>query len=118
MKKIGKCTCLAAAAVLLGCSQSARLYNDGVYRGSAEGHNGEVTVEVTVTDGKISEVNVTEHTESDGQADRALELIPQAIAEAGRADHEIIDYDAVSGCTDTAEAIADAAANALKKAGQ
>ena len=103
------------AAMLAGCSDTA-VYKDGTYTGSADGFNGELQVEVTVKDGSIYNVEVVQHVESDGQADKALELIPQAIAEANKADYSVIEPDAVSGCTDTAEAIVDACRDALSKA--
>jgi uncharacterized protein with FMN-binding domain len=81
---------------------------DGTYTGSAEGHNGPLEVEVTVEGGEISDVVVTNHEESEGIADPALEEVPVAIAE-----NNSTEVDVASGATVTSEAIMDAVNNAL-----
>lgn len=82
---------------------------DGEYTGTAKGHNGDLTVEVKVKDGKITDVEVTEHEESEGIVDPALEDVPAAIVEANGTD-----VDTVSGATVTSEAIIEAVEEALK----
>ena len=75
------------------------------------GHNENLTVEVTVSETAITEVKVTEQHETAGIADAALEQIPAAIVQANSPD-----VDAVSGCTDTSEAIIEAVKSALTQA--
>lgn len=98
---------IMVAAVLVGCGGSAS-YEDGTYTGEAEAHNGPLTVEVTVTDGEISNVEVTDHVESDGIADPAIEQIPDDIVS-----NNSTDVDSVSGATVTSDAIKEAVDNAL-----
>lgn len=86
-------------------------YTDGTYEGSVEGHNGPLSVEVTVTDGDITEVVVLEHEETEGLADPALEDVPAAIVE-----NNSTEVDTVSGATVTSEAVMAAVDNALLEA--
>ena len=44
----------------------------GTYTGTAQGKNGDVTVEVTLSDSAITDVKVTEQSETEGIADGAL----------------------------------------------
>lgn len=85
---------------------------DGVYEGSANGMGGAVKVTVTVSDGKITAVEVGEHNETAGISDPAIEQIPAKIVEAQSAD-----VDAVAGATVTSEAIKEAVKAALSGEG-
>ena len=85
-------------------------YEDGIHTATVDGHNGPLTVEVTVEDGVIKEVEVTEHEETEGLADPALEEVPAAIVE-----NNSTDVDTVSGATVTSEAIIEAVNAALNR---
>lgn len=82
------------------------------YTQSAQGNNGAVTVEVTVENGAVTAVTVTEHAETPGICDGAIDTIPAAIV-AG----QTLNVDVVSGATNTSNAILTAAAAALTEAG-
>ena len=82
------------------------------YTQSAQGNNGAVTVEVTVENGAVTAVTVTEHAETPGICDGAIDAIPAAIV-AG----QTLNVDVVSGATNTSNAILNAAAAALTEAG-
>ena len=83
---------------------------DGVYKGSAVGHNGgDLVVEVTVAGGKITKIDVISHTETDGIADPAFDTVPNAIVENNGSS-----VDTVSGATVTSKAIQKAVDNALE----
>lgn len=96
------------ATALVGCGGAK--YEDGTYEGEATGME-LLKVSVEVKDGEIASVEVTEHNESEGYSEPALEQIPEAIAE-----NNSTDVDAVSGATVTSEAIKEAVANALEGA--
>lgn len=81
---------------------------NGIYTGSAEGHNDTLTVEVTMENGVISNVEVTDHSETDGLSDPAIEQIPEQIVETNSVDVEI-----VSGASFTSEAIIEAVKDAI-----
>jgi len=84
------------------------VYNDGVYEGVGTGRNGEIHVEVTVTDGKISAVEVVSHSESEDIGAAALpKLISQAVAANSAA------IDGASGASMTSEGFRQAVAAAL-----
>lgn len=97
------------ATALVGCGGGTK-YKDGTYEGEAEGMS-TVKVSVEVKDGKIADVQVVEHNESEGYSEPALEQIPGAIVEKNSTD-----VDAVSGATVTSNAIKDAVNNALEQA--
>ncbi len=108
------------AVSLVGCSgqkepentSSDAKFKAGTYTGTAEGKNGDVTVEVTLSDSEITEVKVTDHKETAGIADPAIEGVPAEIVET-----QSVSVDTVSGATITSQAIIDAASAALESAG-
>ncbi len=79
------------------------------FNGSGAGHNGEIAVEVTVTDGAITDVKVATHAETAGICDPAIEQIPKDIIAKNSAD-----VDTVAGATDTSNGIITAVKNALQ----
>lgn len=99
------------ALSLVGCGEKAPAYVDGSYNGVADGHGGPVEVEVTVADGKISDVQVISHSETEGISDPAIAEVPAAIVEKNSTD-----VDVVANATKTSEAIKAAVANALEGA--
>ena len=82
---------------------------DGTYTGTSTGMNGELTVEVIVENQKITSIEVTDHKESAGISDPALENIPSKIVDA-----QSTNVDSVSNATITSDAIKKAVENALK----
>ena len=98
------------ATALVGCGSKDAGLKDGTYPGEAQGMS-TVKVSVTVTDGKISDVEVVEHNETEGFCEPAIEQIPAAIVE-----NNSTDVEAVSGATVTSEAIKEAVNNALEQA--
>lgn len=98
------------ATALVGCGSKDAGLTDGTYTGEAQGMS-LVKVSVTVTDGKISDVEVTEHDETPGFYEPAVEEIPDAIVNKNSTD-----VDAVSGATVTSNAIKEAVDKALEQA--
>lgn len=95
-------TC-ALAALLCGCTATAEHLT-----GEAEGYGGPLKVAVTVSEGKITEVRVTEHKETEGVGTKAIDTLPDAIVQAGSTQ-----VDVVAGATYTSKAILAAVDNAL-----
>lgn len=115
MKKFFTILFLLATLTVSACSSKSAdtaSYTAGTYTGSAQGRNGEVVVEVTLSTSKIEKVEVVEHTETAGIADAALEKIPAAIVE-----NQSLAVDTVSGATITSKAIIEASEAALVAAG-
>ena len=102
---------LLVLALMLGCVCAASA-EAGTYTGTADGRNGPLTVEVVLADGKIENVTVTDHQETEGIGTIAVDGIPAAIVE-----NQSISVDAVTGATITSEAILAAVTDALKTAG-
>lgn len=94
---------------VFGCGGSQ--WKDGTYTGVGEGLQDDITVEVTVAGGKITEVDVVEQRESPGVSEPALEQIPKAILEK-----QSTEVDVVSGVSYTSEGIIQAVEDALSKA--
>ena len=87
-------------------------YTPGDYTATAAGHNGDLTVALSVTSDAIASVEVTAHAETQGIGDYAVAQIPQAIV-AG----QTLAVDTMTGATVTSAAILAAAADCLTQAG-
>ncbi len=117
MKKI-LCLLLAGLLCMSGCTSQTSstdqggLYQAGTYTGTANGNNGPITVEVVFSSDKIESVTVTEHAETAGIADPALERIPADIVEA-----QSLAVDTVSGATMTSNGILAAVEDCVSQAG-
>lgn len=85
---------------------------DGTYTGTGKGRNGNVTVSVTFAGGVITAVQVTDHSETAGICESAIERIPEAIVE-----NQSVAVDTVSGATLTSQGILDAVKDSITKAG-
>lgn len=94
-------------AIISVLSIGVLAWNDGTYTGTADGHNGPLTVEVVVVDGKISAIEVVEHSETPGLFDHGLTVRESIIAE------QSLTVDSVSGATVSSKAIIAAVQNAL-----
>ena len=110
---------LAMAAVIAvslfgyGCgTKSTSAGVSGDFTGTAKGMGGDVTVTLTLEDGKITGCTAEGKDETPGIGTLALEQLPAQIAETGS-----IAVDGVSTATITSDAIKEAAAAALTAAG-
>src|SRR5699024_602126 len=99
------------ATALVGCGGSG--YKDGTYESTTNGHNGDLSVSVTVEDEEIANVEVTDHEETEDMSEvvEALEDIPANIVEKNSTD-----VDAIAGATVTSNAIKTAVGEALEEA--
>ena len=80
---------------------------DGVYKGSATGFSGPVTVAVTIMDKKISSIDILSSTDDEAFFNRAKGVIDRIIAS------QYFDVDVVSGATYSSNGIIGAVKNAL-----
>ena len=106
---------LALALVLAMTIAGAALADGmtpGTYEGAGEGNNGEVKVQVTVTEDAITAIEVTEHMETPGISDPAIERLPASIVE-----NQSLAVDTISGATNTSRAILAGVEQALVSAG-
>ncbi len=93
-------------------AETDALYTPGTYTGKGAGINGEIEVEVTVTEDEITDVKVLSHNETPGVSDLAISDIPANIVE-----HQSLGVDAIAGATFSSKGILEAVANALEQAG-
>lgn len=99
---------LVVTGVFYNMQTAAEELEDGVYSASAEGYQSAVHVEVTVTDGRISDIAVTEHDETAQIAEPAFAELIETILSTGSVDVEV-----VSGATLSSEALLKAVRSAL-----
>jgi uncharacterized protein with FMN-binding domain len=83
-------------------------YEDGTYTGSAQGYGGPITVEVTVAEGKITEVQIVDSAgETASFFSRAVAVVDQVLT------YQTWEVDTVSGATYSSRGILAAIENAL-----
>lgn len=85
---------------------------DGTYTGKGKGNNGELAVTLTVANGAVISVELTDHAETAGIYEPAAQRLPDAIVA-----NQSLMIDTVAGATNTSRGILDAAADALTQAG-
>ena len=106
---------LIICLMIAGCSNSSSSTASyaGTYAGSAQAYHGNLSVNVKLDNvGKILSIDVGSHDETKDVGTVAIEKIPKKIVST-----QSLNVDAVSGATVTGNAIQDAVADALKKAG-
>lgn len=105
---------LLTFAVLLSFSVFAAAddMTAGTYTETVTAMHGPMTVEVIVTEEKIESVKVTDHVETPGVGDVAVEQIPQRIVDA-----QSLAVDVVTGVTISSRSILKAVEKALEQAG-
>lgn len=109
MRKGARFLCVLLCATML-CSLAVPAMAES-YTGTARGFGGDVTVTITVEDGKIIECTAVGRDETAGIGSNAIEQLPAAIVEAGNAE-----VDGVAGATFTSDAVKEAVRAALDQA--
>ena len=107
MNKTKMLSLLAAAAVMTGSVAMAETYS-----ATGSGYHGEMTVNVTIENGTITDVALGDNHETNVVIDRAFPVIRERILEANTAD-----VDSVTAATFSSYAIKTAVADAMKQAG-
>ncbi|MDO5517672.1 MAG: FMN-binding protein [Clostridium sp.] len=83
-------------------------YADGTYEGTADGYSNNLKVQVEVSGGKITDIEVLSHNETPGFCEKAFEQVPASIIAK-----QSTDVDTVSGATYSSVGIINAVNNAL-----
>lgn len=108
MKKI----IVAAAAALIAVGAQAADYKDGSYTGEGKGRESVISVQVDVKGGKIADVKVLKHGETEMIFEAAKEgILPEVVKKNG-----VEGVDSVGGATLSSEGIKAAIKDALSKA--
>ena len=111
MKKIISvllCVCMVLSMGLVAMADGV----SGDFTGTAQGLGGDVTVTLTLKDGKIVGCTATGDKETEGIGSKVIDTFPTIVAESGS-----IAVDAISGATVTSNAFLAAAEAALTEAG-
>ena len=95
-------------------ADNADSYTDGTYMSSAQGCLSEVSVTVTITGGKVTDVSIDASGETPSLGGAAAETLAPQLAEAG----STAGVDAVSGSTMTSDAVFTAMDDCLAQAAQ
>lgn len=86
-------------------------FNDGTYQGSGTGFGGLIMVNVCISDGKITEIEITSHENEDkAYFDQAVGITDKIIKA------QSTDVDTISGATYSSKGIREAVYHALKEA--
>lgn len=102
---------IVLAATLAVAALGTTTVTAQVYKETVSGHNGPMTVEVTIEKGAVKAVKVLKHSETVGIGSVAVEKIPAAIVKSNKTD-----VAAVTGASVTSKAIEQAVEVALAKA--
>lgn len=86
------------------------IYTDGTYEGTGTGKKGDITLSVTITDGKISSITEVSQSETESFWKKAKALFETIITE------QSTDVDSISSATLSSDGIKEAVNNALAKA--
>lgn len=122
MRRTGKILSLVllVAMIISGCSSTGGsettsgeggVFNSGTYTATAQGLGGDVVVEVTFSDDAIKSVKVTDHNETPGIGDTAIEELTSAIVEG-----QTTEVDVVAGATMTSNAVLEATEDCVNQA--
>ncbi len=106
-----KATSKAGASRTVSKISEPAAYKDGTYSGSATGFGGRLSVRVTVSDGRISTIDVTSHNETSSYYSKAKKVLSRMISA------QSTNVDTVSGATYSSVGLINAVRNALSKAG-
>ncbi|MDO5547381.1 MAG: FMN-binding protein [Eubacteriales bacterium] len=87
---------------------SSGSYQDGNYRGTGFGFSGDLTVEVTVEDEKITDVSIVDSVDDAEYLNKASALLDEIVENQG-----VDDIDVVSGATFSSNGILDAFRDAM-----
>ncbi len=104
-------TAVVSTSVFAAAAQ-AGTFTPGEYQGTGNGRNGNIEVEVTLSEDRIESVEIVSHSESEGISDPAIEKIPAAIVE-----EQSLAVDAVTGASLTSAGILEAVTDAITKSG-
>ena len=111
MKRNWKVLLLSILSILLlfGCATTKK---SGKFEGVGNGKHGEIKVAVTITDAKITNIEVVQQDENKGLSDPVYNELKETIIAQNSAD-----VDVVSGASATSEGYLEAVKDAIKKSG-
>ena len=104
---------VVCAAAFTACSGSGKsVLKDGEYVQTSVGHNGPLTLQTTVKDGKITSVEVVQSSETKGIGGKAIDLMTQAAVASNS-----VNIDGITGATITSGCVKRILSETAKAAG-
>lgn len=103
---------VAAATLAVGIASAETTYVPGTYSGTAKGMDADITLNVTVTEDAITDIQIVEQNETAGVCEKVYEVIPTDVIA-----YQSLNVDSVAGATVTSAAVKTAIRNALEEAG-
>ena len=110
MKKITLFLC--AAALLAGTVSAAKKAQAQIYSKTISGHNAPMTVSVTVSNGKITDIDYSKNLETIGVGKKALETVAARII-----DNQSLAVDVVTGASISSRSLIAAVRDCLVQSG-
>lgn len=92
-------------------TQTTLSFEPGTYKGTGQGKNGPIEVEVEFSKTEILSINVLSQTETEGIGDGPLSSVPKQVIE-----NQTLAIDAVSGATSTANGLIEAIEDCVEQA--
>lgn len=102
----------ATTAAVTEKETTAAAENGGVFTGKAAGFHGDIVVEITVDGDTITDLQVTEHSETENIGEAALPILAEQALK-----NQTINVDTVAGATVTSDGFRAALEDAVKSAG-
>jgi len=93
-------------------STEASALKDGTYKAEAQGNNGPIQISMAVAGGKISDIQIESHEETEGIYNVPFETIPKQVIQ-----YQSLTVDSVSGATVSSSALKTAISDCIKQAG-
>lgn len=119
IKRLSAVVALTLSLSLVSCTTNNNANNDknlsftaGTYTATGKGNNGDIKIEVTVSDSKIEDIKVTESSETPGLGDVALDSMIESILST-----QSIGVDTVTGATNSSNGLLEALEACLTEAG-
>lgn len=119
IKRISAVIALTLSISLVSCTTNNNATADknlsftaGTYTATGKGNNGDIKIEVTVSDSKIEDIKVTESSETPGLGDVALDSMIESILST-----QSIGVDTVTGATNSSNGLLEALEACLTEAG-
>lgn len=112
LKKIlGLALIIGLVVIVVACGGKPKIYNEGTYEGNAEGHIGNIKVQVLTDQFDIKEIVILEQQETPVVADIVYDKIPARVIKQNSSEVDI-----VAGATYTSKALIKAIKDGLDKA--
>ena len=119
IKRLSAVIALTLSISLVSCTTNNNANIDknlsfkaGTYSATGKGNNGDIKIEVTVSDSKIESINVTESSETPGLGDVALDSMIESILST-----QSLGIDTVTGATNSSNGLIEALEACLTEAG-